>query len=596
MLKKSWLYGGIGALLAAVLVVAGISSASAADPVLTRAAFSTSTNWTWVNDASLGNTSGADQYAQATISGTFDKDHAAGFRLRYGSAASNVLLAVSGTEWKTEPAGNAVLNGPKALTAPGVLRVEIGADNAARIFWNGALIGARMIPGAYAGTGIVPSIWQSSPGLKMTNIEAGSLSAGPAPTSSPSVTATVTVTPTVTASPVTSTAPAVTVTPGVPTATVTAPAVTVTPTVVVTPTVTVTPTSAPTSTTTTAPTSPTSPSVTSESTPPTSTSTTPPPTATGAATWLSGASSVYAANGTFGTWRGEPVRIVGTWSDSKDCSATVCSFSTSGDMANVKGTSISLDIAVGAIWSGQSWSQAATGAYNGQWQQTLTALKNMIAAKGMDPSKVYIRFAHEMNGNWTDWRVASGQEADFRAAIARFSSLRYSTFGDTNAPKLVLCANDGTSGGMANPRNLMVKTDGLNRKVVDVYCIDTYNQYPHRTDAAAVWSALNNTSDATSIESHRSFAEAQGVPFSVGEWSNCGIPTSAGSDCSGGGGGESPAYVEQMNRYFRTHAGTGAGDLLYEVQFNLWPRFAFYGSDANQPQTSARYAALVWGQ
>ena len=262
-------------------------------------------------------------------------------------------------------------------------------------------------------------------------------------------------------------------------------------------------------------------------------------------------------------------------------------------MAGVSGQSISLDIAVGAIWSGQTWSQAATGAYNAQWQQTLHALKSMLATKNMDPGKVYIRFAHEMNGNWTEWRVTPGQEANFRNAIARFSSLRYSTFGEINPPKVVLCANDGTSSGMADPRNLFVKNDGLGRNVVDVYCIDTYNQYPHRTDSTAIWNAMNAVDSGipNSIEEHRKFAETSGVPFSIGEWGNCGIP----ADCAGGGG-ESAAYMEQMNRYFRLHAGTGPGDLLYDVQFNLWPRFALYGPEANQPATSNKYASLVWGQ
>jgi hypothetical protein len=260
-------------------------------------------------------------------------------------------------------------------------------------------------------------------------------------------------------------------------------------------------------------------------------------------------------------------------------------------MAGVTGPNISLDIAVGAIWSGQSWANAAAGAYNVQWQSMLTALKGKLAANGMDPKKVYIRFAHEMNGNWTEWNVPTGQEANFRNAIARFSSLRYSTFSDTNAPQVVLCPNDGSSVGAANPENLFVKTDGLDRKVVDVYCLDTYNQYPHRTDAAAVWASLNDTTNPDSIESHRKFAEAQGVPLSVGEWGNCGIA----SQCAGGGG-ESPAYVEQMNRYFRAHAGTGPGELLYDVQFNLWPRFALYGPEGNQPATAAKYVSLVWGQ
>ena len=575
-IRKWW--GALAVALAALLAVAGISatSATAADPVLTRASFTPTTTWAWTNDASLGTTASGAQYAQANIAGLTDKDHAAGFRVRY-SASSNILLAVSGTEWKTEPSGGTVVNGPHAQSASGLLRVEIDASNNAKILWNGIVIGTRAIPGTYTGTGVVASAWQSTATVKMTNLEAGTLGTAPTPTGTPVSTATVTVTPTVTASPVTSTAPAVTVTSGVPTTTVTAPPVTVTPTVTITPTVTVTPS-----------TSPTSPSPTTTSPSPSPSTTSPSPSPTGAATWLSGASSIYAVNGTFGTWRGEPVKIVGTWSDSKDCSATVCSMG--GDLSGLHGPDIALDIAVGGIWNGQNWASAATGAYDSQWQSTLTSLKNVLTSRGMDPAKVYIRFAHEMNGDWTEWDVNAGQEANFRAAITRFSNLRYSTFGSVT-PKVVLCANDGSSGGEANPHNLFVARDVSNRPVVDVYCIDTYNQYPHRTDDTAIWSAFNNTSDESSIESSRAFAQSVGVPFSIGEWGNCGIA----ADCAGGGG-ESPAYVRQMNRYFRAHAGTGPGNLLYEVQFNLWPRFALYGSEANQPATSAEYVNQVWGQ
>lgn len=601
-IRKRWA-AALAVVLASALAVAGVSAASAADPTFTRASFSTNTNWTWVNDSNMGNTSGAAQYAQATLSGTFDKDHAAGFRLRY-SASSNILLAVSATEWKTEPSAGTVVNGPKSLTVPGLLRVEIDASNNARIFWNGVQIGSRAIPGTYSGTGIVPSIWQSSPGLKMTNLEAGTLGTTPTPTTSttstPGPTATITVTPTVTAPPVTSTAPAVTVTPGVPTVTVTAPAVTVTPTVVVTPTVTATPTTTPTtpSPTTESPsTSPTSPSPTTESPTPSPSTTTPTTTPPEPARWLSGASSVYAVNGSYGSWRGEPVKIVGTWSDGDPGgSQSIGSMGPGTDMENLN-SSFSLDIAIGAIWNGQTWAQAATGAYNNGWLTTLNTLKTKLAQVGVKPENTYIRFAHEYNGDWFDWKVAKGQEANFRNAIARFSSLRYQVFGETNAPKVVLCSNEGTSGGMADPRDEFVKNDGLGRPVVDVYCTDFYNAWPWRTDSTQLRNWLNRVDGGIpdSPEEHRRFAESVGVPFSVGEWSNCGVA----SQCADGGG-ESPNFMVEINRWFREHAGSLSnpqpGQLLYEVQFNLWSQYAIYGPEGHQPVTAAKYAEQVWGQ
>jgi len=288
------------------------------------------------------------------------------------------------------------------------------------------------------------------------------------------------------------------------------------------------------------------------------------------------------------------VKIVGTWSDGDSAgSQSVGSMGPGTGMADLN-SSFAIDIAIGAIFDGQTWSAAATGAYNNLWLNTLNTLKSKTQDVGVLPQNVYIRFAHEYNGNWTDWKVTQGQEANFRNAIARFSTLRYQVFGETNAPKVVLCANEGTSGGMADPRDEFVKLDGLGRKVVDVYCVDTYNAWPFRSDATQIRNWLNRVDGGIpdSPEEHRRFAESQGVPFSVGEWSNC------GPSCSGGG--ESPNYMVEINKWFRDHAGSLSnpqpGQLIYEVQFNLWDQYAIYGSQAHQPVTAAKYAELVWGQ
>lgn len=322
----------------------------------------------------------------------------------------------------------------------------------------------------------------------------------------------------------------------------------------------------------------------------------PPPTSSTAtpavAQWLSGASSRYAANGSFGTWRGEPAGVLGTWSDTKGCSESACSL----DYTENKHlpSDLRLDIAVGGVWKGETWAQAAAGNFDARWRGTLNAVKAKTAALGLQPQNVFIRFAHEMNGSWVDWRVPKGQEADFRAAFIRFSNLRYEVFGETNPARLSFSPNDGTSGGLAAPKDLFVARDVRGRRVADVYAIDSYNSWPHRTDATAIWNALNNTSNPASHESHRRLAESFGVPFAISEWGNCGI-----ADECGGGGGESPAYVQQLNRYLRAHAGDVnnpvPGQTLYDIEFNLWPSYALYGDEANQPQTSKAYAELVWG-
>lgn len=491
--------------------------------------FTPTTSWAWADGPSLGCTPTGDQWASATVAGlgTTD-DFNAGFRLRFTSTATSLYAGVSGNRWKVE--SPAIGQATGTITAPAngsTVRVAL-TGTTLTIAVNGTTVATRSVTEALAGRSIVPSVWQSAPNVKMTNIQSN---AGACTTPTPT--------------------PTPTTTSPTPTPTTTSP----------------------------------------------SPSTTPP---VSGVSWLSGASSGYATDGSYAAWRGEPVKVVGTWSDSQDGALTAGSLDNS-DMDGLN-ASQSLDIAIGAIWNGQTWSAAAGGSYDGQWTTILNAVKTKAAAHHILPQNTYIRFAHEMNGDWTDWKVPSGQEANFRAAITRFSNLRYQVFGTTNPAKVVLCANDGTSGGMADPRNLFVGKDSLNRQVTDVYCIDTYNAWPHRTSATDIWNSMNAVDGGVpdSIEEHRQFAESKGVPFSIGEWSNCGIDPSAGSECAGSGGGEAPAYVQQMNRYFRAHAGDpahpAAGQLLYEVQFNLWNQFAFYGSEAHQPQTSAAYAALVWGQ
>lgn len=333
-----------------------------------------------------------------------------------------------------------------------------------------------------------------------------------------------------------------------------------------------------------------SPTPTTES--PTPTPTTPTPTPTDG-TWLSGVGLDLSNNvtGAFATYRGEPVGLLGGWDDTKEAQTAIWTL----DVGVMKTWNGPMDIAVGAIYNGESWANAANGSYDSRWRTSLTNMKTKLGTR--NPNLVNIRFAHEMNGNWTEWKVPTGQEANFRAALTRYSNIRYEVFGATNAPQLVLCPNDGTSSGMADFRNLFVAKDSQNRKVVDIMCVDTYNSWPNRTDKSAIVAAMSSTGSnglPVGVEAHRKFAESVGVPFAVGEWGNC-----ASNSLCDGGGNESPAYVQAMNEWFRAHAGDPAnpkaGDLLYEAYFDLWDQYRLYPS-SKQPNTANAYAALVWGK
>jgi hypothetical protein len=162
----------------------------------------------------------------------------------------------------------------------------------------------------------------------------------------------------------------------------------------------------------------------------------------------------------------------------------------------------------------------------------------------------------------------------------------------------VLCPNDGTSpelGGL-DVRKLWPGDDEQGRPVANVYAVDSYNQSPHVTDEGAFTKKIDaEQADGSplGIERHRRFAESKGVPFAVAEWGNNGDPQAEL------GGGESPLYVEQFHRWVKAHAGDPAspapGQVLYEIQFNLWEQFQFW-PQTRQPETAAAYRSLPWGR
>jgi hypothetical protein len=307
--------------------------------------------------------------------------------------------------------------------------------------------------------------------------------------------------------------------------------------------------------------------------------------------WLSGASGDTAATGTYGAWRGTPLTIGGTWNDSPDAQVEEWSVCGGGAWSRWSGA---LDIAVGAIYHsrGETWAAAARGAYDARWTTALTKLRSCWGTR--DASLLYLRFAHEMNLPG-EWSVRHGQEADFVAAIRRFSALRYAILPQA---KIVLCPNDGTDGGLGglDVRTLWPGRDSRGRQVANVYAVDSYNMYPHVTTAASFARKINGTYPngmPLGLERHRELAQKLGVPFAVPEWSNDGDPA------DGGGGGESPLYVQLFRAWAAAHAGNvtrpAPGQLLYEVQFNVWPQYALWPTTM-QPRTAAAYRSLSWGR
>lgn len=262
--------------------------------------------------------------------------------------------------------------------------------------------------------------------------------------------------------------------------------------------------------------------------------------------WLSGASGPGAADGSFAAWRGAPVDIIGTWSDNPTAMVQLWQLQPGGELADWDGP---LDIAIGAIGPGETWQAAATGAYDARWRESLTNLRQAWAGRS---GQLYVRFAHEMNGNWYPWSVDRSEVSDFRIAWARFRDLQQQLFPRA---ALVFALNRESVGSGFDWRESFPGAEQ-----VDVLGVDYYNQWPYAGTEADFDRALTLTDQwgaPKGLQGYADFARSQGLPLAVPEWS--GVAQY----------GDSPAYIEGMQRFFAENAGTGPGQVRYEVLFDI---------------------------
>ena len=314
---------------------------------------------------------------------------------------------------------------------------------------------------------------------------------------------------------------------------------------------------------------PTVPAVTPAPTTPAPT--TPAPVAPRGA-WLSGASGVGVGSGAFGAWRGTPVAIAGTWADNNENSQHFWQLDKGAEYGS---WNASMDMAVGAFDRGETWSQAASGQFDARWRSSLQKLKSQWGGR---QGTMYIRFAHEMNGFWFAWSVNKGNHQDFMTAWKRYRAIQKQVFPEA---KLVFSVNRDDNGtGMP--------WTGFfpGREFVDVITVDYYNQYPYAATKAQ-FDAQSWDKDANGaprgIRAHAAFAKSQGLPFGVSEWS--------GNADNGDGVG----YIEGMHAFFKENAGSGPGQVLYDVQFNCdidGKRWLLNGSGVRMPQSAAKYREL----
>ncbi|MBM7807018.1 hypothetical protein JOD57_002855 [Geodermatophilus bullaregiensis] len=298
----------------------------------------------------------------------------------------------------------------------------------------------------------------------------------------------------------------------------------------------------------------------------------PDPVASPPANWLSGASGHGVASGEYGTWRGRPMEIAGTWVDNDDAMVALYQLQPGAEYGAWDGP---LDVAIGAFDEGGSWEEAADGDYDRRWRESLTNLRDLRADR---PGTVYIRLAHEMNGTWVPWAVNADNHQAFVEAWQRFRDLQQEVYPEA---QLVFCVNRESVGTDMDWREFFPGAE-----YVDVMAVDYYNNYPY-VDTAEEWQESLLESDdwgaPKGLQRHLEFARSVGLPLAVPEWSG------------NADEGDSPAFIRGMYEFFSEHGGTGAGDVLYEIHFNVHgdgDRWTLFGEYTRMPESTELYQQL----
>jgi hypothetical protein len=285
--------------------------------------------------------------------------------------------------------------------------------------------------------------------------------------------------------------------------------------------------------------------------------------------WRSGAAGKEAENGSFGQWRGEPLGVVGVWADSsleaqRDLDAVDAYADYDGDM----------DVAVGGLVRGETWQQAADGAFVDRWTTAMRNLKAKRAGKGT----TYVRIAHEFNGDWMPWGMTSKDLAAYKAGYRLYASIVRKEFPQA---RLTWSPNGG------NHTDVSIDELYPGNDVVDVIGPDIYDGFPDVT-SPALWkqsSSMWSTADSPrGLAAWQQYAARKGKPLALPEW---GLPY-----------GDHPEFIKGVHSLLSEYAASpgkvkNAGRVVYDVYFNVEDKFKIYQG----PNTSAgaAYAALTWG-
>lgn len=287
--------------------------------------------------------------------------------------------------------------------------------------------------------------------------------------------------------------------------------------------------------------------------------------------WVSGAAGPETVDGSFATFRGEPLGIVGFWSDtSAEAQTNMQNLSAYDDYSG------EMDIAVGGLVRGESWEQAAAGQFIDRWT---TAVRN-IKAKRAGKGTTYIRIAHEMNGDWMAWGVNSKTLEAFKKGYRLYASIIRKEFPEA---RITFSPNSG------NHTDVSIDKLWPGDDVVDVIGPDYYDwdtdvttpaSWQQETDA---WLVPGVT--PTGLAAWRQYAAKKGKPIAMPEW---GLPM-----------GDDPEWIKCVHAYMAKYAApkgstNAAGRFVYDVYFNAEDKFKVTGG--SNPKAGDMYASLTWGK
>lgn len=308
------------------------------------------------------------------------------------------------------------------------------------------------------------------------------------------------------------------------------------------------------------------------------------PTTPSAAGWLSGASNDSTlTTAQFGTWRGSATEIVGTWINDPAIYPFGPTISGCGGCGQYRDFTGAADVAVvPPDWT--NWTDEANGKHDAFFRATARALKAARAGKGT----TYVRPWHEYNGDWMAHSVPN--TAAGRAAFVKAWE-RIDAIFATEFPEAKMMLGTAAAGGT----NRVTVADAWPTGV-DVLSIDFYNEWPWCNTQACFDDKAENSAGANSLYDLQRLAKAKGVPIMISEWGNANHSRAAGS----GGGGDAPQFFASFYAWLKANAGTGAGQVLGEVYFNIpegydaqfWLVKQNLATNPEAPQTVARYRSL----